>query len=159
MYFLRFYLFTFREERKEKEGRETSVCGCLSCTPSWGPGPQPRHVPWLGTEPTTLWFTGPHSIHWVTPARLPTYLPTHLPTHTHTHTHTLFAVSLWTLCNSWSSVVEKNMIIQIDKDIMITKLCCVPTIKKIKVWVILDTPIRRTSSSCIGDIPPFTRIS
>ncbi|XP_053515250.1 translation initiation factor IF-2-like isoform X2 [Artibeus jamaicensis] len=25
--------------------RETSVCGCLSCSPHWGPGPQLRHVP------------------------------------------------------------------------------------------------------------------
>ena len=24
---------------------------CLSHTPYWGPGPQPRHVPWLGIEP------------------------------------------------------------------------------------------------------------
>ena len=37
-------------------GRETSVCGCLSCGPHWGPGLQPRHVPLLGTEPATLWF-------------------------------------------------------------------------------------------------------
>ena len=28
-----------------KRGRETSVCGCLSCAPYWGPGPQPRRVP------------------------------------------------------------------------------------------------------------------
>ena len=41
-FFLRFYLFLFEEG---KGGRETSVCGCLSCTPPWGPGPQPRHVP------------------------------------------------------------------------------------------------------------------
>ena len=26
-------------------GRETSMCGCLSCAPYWGPNPQPRHVP------------------------------------------------------------------------------------------------------------------
>ena len=37
-------LFLEREEGKEK-GRETSVCGCLSCAPYWGPGRQPRHVP------------------------------------------------------------------------------------------------------------------
>ena len=24
------------------------MCGCLSHVPCWGPGPQPRHVPWLG---------------------------------------------------------------------------------------------------------------
>ena len=27
------------------------MCGCLSHTPYWGPGLQPRHVPWLGIEP------------------------------------------------------------------------------------------------------------
>ena len=25
--------------------KEISLCGCLSCVPYWGPGPQPRHVP------------------------------------------------------------------------------------------------------------------
>ena len=39
--------------------------------PYWGPGPQPRHVPWLGIERVTLWFTGQCSIHWATPARAP----------------------------------------------------------------------------------------
>ena len=34
--------------------------------PNWGPGLQPRHRPWLGIEPVTLWFTGRHSIHWAT---------------------------------------------------------------------------------------------
>ena len=45
------------------------MCGCLSHTLNYGLGPQPRHVPWLGIEPVTLWFTGWHSIHWATPAR------------------------------------------------------------------------------------------
>ena len=45
------------------------MCGCLLCAPYWGPGPQPRHVPWLGIEPATLWFAGQHWIHWATPAR------------------------------------------------------------------------------------------
>ena len=45
------------------------MCGCLLHTPYWGPGLQPRHVPWLGIKPVTLWFTGQHSIHWATPAR------------------------------------------------------------------------------------------
>ena len=41
----RFYLF-FREWKGERtRGRETSMCGCLSHAPYWGPGPQPRHVP------------------------------------------------------------------------------------------------------------------
>ena len=38
------YLFLERGEGKEK-GRETSMCGCLSRAPYWGPGLQPRHVP------------------------------------------------------------------------------------------------------------------
>ena len=40
------------------------MSGCLSCATNWGPGPQPRHMPLLGIEPMTLWFTGWHSIHW-----------------------------------------------------------------------------------------------
>ena len=43
--------------------------GCLLHTPYWGPGLQPRPVPWLGIEPVTFWFTGWHSIHWATPTR------------------------------------------------------------------------------------------
>ena len=39
-------LFIFREGKGgRKRGGETSMCGCLSCAPSWGPGLQPRHVP------------------------------------------------------------------------------------------------------------------
>ena len=45
------------------------MCGCISHTLDWGPGPQPRHEPWLGIEPATLWVAGRHSIHWATPAR------------------------------------------------------------------------------------------
>ena len=45
------------------------MCGRFSSTPSWGPGPQPRHVLWLGIELTNLWFAGQHSVHWGTPAR------------------------------------------------------------------------------------------
>ena len=32
-------------EGGRKRGRETSMCGCLSHTPNWGPGRQPRRVP------------------------------------------------------------------------------------------------------------------
>ena len=64
------YLFIFRERGREGE-RETSVCGCLSCTSYWGPGPQPRHVSWLGLKRETLWFAGQCSIHRATPARAP----------------------------------------------------------------------------------------
>ena len=68
-FFQKDFLFLERGEGKEKE-RETSMCGCLSSTPYWGPGPQPRHVPWLGIEPATLWLAGRHSVHWATPARV-----------------------------------------------------------------------------------------
>ena len=63
----RFYLFLERDEGKEKE---KTMCGGLSHAPYWGPGLQPRHVSWLGIEPTILWLAGPHSIHWTTPARV-----------------------------------------------------------------------------------------
>ena len=70
--FLKKILFIyFQREGKggRKRGRETSMCSCLSHAPYWGPGLQPRHVPWLGIEPATLWFTGRSSIHWATPTR------------------------------------------------------------------------------------------
>ena len=58
--FKRFYLFIFRERGKEGKKhqcvRETWI-GCLSHAHNWGPGPQPRHVPWLGIELATFWFT------------------------------------------------------------------------------------------------------
>ena len=67
----RFYLFIFRERKGgRKRGREPSICGCLLCVPYWGPGLQPRHVPWLGMELVTFCFAGRHSIHWITPARV-----------------------------------------------------------------------------------------
>ena len=62
-----YLLLEWKGERKR--GKETSMCGCLSRAPYWGPGPLPRHVPWLGIEPVTLCFAGGHSIHWATPAR------------------------------------------------------------------------------------------
>ena len=43
-FFLRCYLFLERGEGRER-GRETSMCGCLSCAPYWGPGLRPKHVP------------------------------------------------------------------------------------------------------------------
>ena len=67
-FFLIIYLLIFRKSGR-KEGRETSI-GCPSHAPYWGPGPQPRHVPWLEIKPATLWFTGWYSIHWATPAGL-----------------------------------------------------------------------------------------
>ena len=73
---LRFYLFIFREQGKErrKRGKEISMCGCFLCALYWGPGPLPRHMLWLGIELATLWLIGPCSIHWATPARAPSFL-------------------------------------------------------------------------------------
>ena len=64
-----FYLCISERGEGKKRGRDTSICSCPSCTPHWGPGPQPRHVPWLRIKPGTPWFAGQHSIHWATPAR------------------------------------------------------------------------------------------
>ena len=52
-----FYLFTFRERWREGERagdkhecvRDTSI-SCLSHAPTSGHGPQPRHVPWPGSN-------------------------------------------------------------------------------------------------------------
>ena len=63
------YLFLDRGEGREKKGRETSMCGCLSHTPYWGPDLKPRQMLSLGIKPATLWFAGGHSIHWATAAR------------------------------------------------------------------------------------------
>ena len=46
IYFLEdFIYFFFRARGREGErGRETSMCGCLSCAPYWGPNLQPKHM-------------------------------------------------------------------------------------------------------------------
>ena len=51
-----------REGEKCQCARDTSI-GCLLHTPNWGPGPQPRHVPWPGIKPMTFGFAGQHSVH------------------------------------------------------------------------------------------------
>ena len=62
------YLLLERGEGGRKRGRETSN-GCFSHALIGGPGPQPRHVPWLGIELVTFRFASCYSIHWATPAR------------------------------------------------------------------------------------------
>ena len=66
IYFLRFYLYTFRANGKER-GRETSMCERNRWAASQAA--IPRHVPWPAVEPATLWFVGWCSIHWATPAK------------------------------------------------------------------------------------------
>ena len=61
--------FIYFWERGEGRERNTNVWLPLRW-PRWEPGPQPRHVPWLGIQPATLWFTGWHSIQRATPARV-----------------------------------------------------------------------------------------
>ena len=68
------YLFLDRGEGKEKERERNTNVWLYLCCPYWGAGPQPRHVPWLGTKPVTLWFASQHSIHWATPARVKIFL-------------------------------------------------------------------------------------
>ena len=63
------YLFLERVDGKEKEGEKHQGVVASQAPPCWGPGPQPRHVPWLGIELASLWFAGPCSVHWATPAR------------------------------------------------------------------------------------------
>ena len=79
--FLKMILFIFRDKgRKGKREGEKHWCvrdtliGCLLHISNWGPGPQPRHVPWLGVKPVTFPFAGWHSIHWATPARACLYI-------------------------------------------------------------------------------------
>ena len=64
-FILNILLIYFYTEGKgeRKRRRETSMCGCLSCAPHWGPGLLPRHVPWLEIEPAALWFSGGRSVH------------------------------------------------------------------------------------------------
>ena len=74
--FLRFYLLIFRKRRRkgEREGEKhpcvrDTLIGCLLWTPNWRPGPQPRHVPWLGIKLVTFGSSGRHSLYWAMPAR------------------------------------------------------------------------------------------
>ena len=65
--------FTERGREGEKEGEkhecEKHRSVASHTCPDQGPNLQPRHVPWLGTEPTTFQSTGWCSNNWATPAR------------------------------------------------------------------------------------------
>ena len=64
------FIYLFLERREgEREGEKHQCVVTSWALPTGGPGQKPRHVPWLGTEPATLWFVGPCSIHWAIPAR------------------------------------------------------------------------------------------
>ena len=63
------FIYFYRGGGREKE-RERNISVWLPLMyPHWGPGLKSRHVPWLGIEPVTLWFTVQCSMHWATPAR------------------------------------------------------------------------------------------
>ena len=52
------FIYLSLDRRREKEWeRNINVWLPLAC-PHWGPGLQPRHMPQLGIEVATLWFTG-----------------------------------------------------------------------------------------------------
>ena len=53
--FFKGFIYLFLEGKDGREG-EKYQCVVLSRGPHWGSGLQPRHVPWLGIEPATLWF-------------------------------------------------------------------------------------------------------
>ena len=47
----------FRQRGREGKEKEGNINVWLPLTHLyWGPGLKPRHVPWLGMEPATLWF-------------------------------------------------------------------------------------------------------
>ena len=70
------FILSERGRKGEREGekywcvRDTSI-GCLSYASNWGPGPKPRHVPWLGIEQGPFSSqASKYSIHRATPARV-----------------------------------------------------------------------------------------
>ena len=54
-----YFLEMGREGGREGEKHQCVVASCVPL--HWGPGPQPRPVPWLGIKLATLWFTDWHS--------------------------------------------------------------------------------------------------
>ena len=68
VYFFKDFTYFYREQKGGKH---------QSHAPNRGPGLQPSHVSWLGTEPVTFGSTDKHSIHWAMPARAGASLHTH----------------------------------------------------------------------------------
>ena len=70
-----FFFFSRKREKRggegEREGEklQSVVAPHISHALNWGPGQQPRHVPWQGIKLVILWFTGWRSIYWATLAR------------------------------------------------------------------------------------------
>ena len=70
LFFLWFYLFISRGEGRKRERERNNNVYLPLMQPHCGPGPQLRHVSWLGIELVTFWFTGWHSMQWATPAKV-----------------------------------------------------------------------------------------
>ena len=64
-------LFISRERGKEgdREGEKHQCVVASHMSHTGEPGLQPRHVPWLGIEPSAFQFTSQYSVHWATPIR------------------------------------------------------------------------------------------
>ena len=74
-FFKRFYLFVFREQRREREREKNiNVWSPLAHPPTGDLASNLGMCPRLGIEPATLWFAGPGSIHWTPPARAPFFI-------------------------------------------------------------------------------------
>ena len=69
MFYLKIYLFIFRERGKEGE-REGNISVWLPLARYLlGTWPATQACALTGNELVTLWFTSQHAIHWVTPVR------------------------------------------------------------------------------------------
>ena len=102
------YIFLERGEGRRKRGRETSMCGCLSHVPHWGPGWQPRHLPWLGIEPVALWFTSWRSM----PGQIPRLLKASIASlkfDPRVHQH-LVSLCLYYGYRTWKAVILSVMV-------------------------------------------------
>ena len=68
--FFFYFFYLFLERIREGEKHQCMVTSRAPLLETWRATQAcPRHVPWLGIKPATLWFTGRCSIHWATQAR------------------------------------------------------------------------------------------
>ena len=139
-FFKDFIYLLLEGKGRRKRGRETSMCGCLSCTPFWGSGPQTRHVSWLGIELATLWFASPHTIHWAMWPGCFYIINVRDAMRNHTKTqksHASFIMNISTKSN------------QVNPKVYFA--CCIKCSKSAYVWQFrwsMSEPIR--SNSCLG---------
>ena len=60
-------MYLLLEKGREGERERNTSAWLLLVRTLLGTWLQPRHVPWVGIEPASLWFAGWHSIHWAIP--------------------------------------------------------------------------------------------